>query len=243
MHHTLKKKNFLKGKNLNKNKILFSLLGFIFFFPPISYAITSEEIAEEIEKKYNLLKDVSMEFVQRVESSVFSDTQEVKGMMYLKNPDMFKIWTKREAVISDGKYLWLYSEANNQVTKREIDKSKNIFNPNQYLYNFTKNYKPQLENKEKVGKNWCYKLVLSPKESEGVDSLSKQEAEAKDLFITKLILWVDKKTFLVKKLEYQDINDNLVSFVFSKIKTNSGIKDSEFVFRAPKGVEVVDLTR
>lgn len=237
MHHTLKKKNFLKGKKLNKNKILFSLLGFIFFFSPISYAITSEEIAEEIEKKYNLLKDVSMEFVQRVESSVFSDTQEVKGMMYLKNPDMFKIETKKEVITTDGETLWVFSENNKQVTKSKIDKYRKIFKPNQYLYNFRKNYNPQLAGEEKIEKKMCYKLVLSPKK------LEKKVKYENNLFIKRLILWVDKKSFLIKKLEYRDINDDLVSFVFSKIKTNLGIKDSEFVFRAPKGVEVVDLTR
>ncbi len=235
----LKKKDFTNVKILMKDKTLLLFLGFVLvlFFHSFSSTITSEEIAQKIEKKYNSLEDVSMEFVQMIYSSVFSDTQEVVGKMYLKNPDKFRIETKKEVITTDGETLWVFSENNKQVTKSKIDKSKKIFKPNQYLYNFRENYKPELTGEEKIKKAWCYRLSLSPKKVE------EKEKDEDNLFIKRLILWVDKKSFLVKKLEYQDINDNQVSFIFSRIKTDSKIKDSEFIFKPPMGIEVVDLTR
>jgi len=213
-----------------------ALLFFVFSYSPAS-ALTSEGLAEKIEREYNSFEDISMEFVQMIESTVFSDTQKVWGRMYMKNPDKFRIQTLKEVITTDGETLWVFSEKNKQVTKSLIGKSKKIFKPNQYLYNFREYYLPQLFGEERIEKKPCYRLVLSPKKTEDEDT------EKSYLFIKSLILWVDKESLLVKKLKYQDINDNLVSFVFYKIKTNTGMKDSEFVFEPPNGIEVVDLTR
>jgi outer membrane lipoprotein carrier protein len=147
--------------------------------------------------------------------------------MYLKNPDKFRIETDDEILVSDGELLWSYSKENEQVTKSRLDKSKNIFKPNQYLSNFRKEYEAKLTGEEKVDKIECYNLVLTPKK--------------KDLFITRMTIWIDKKSGLAKKLKYQDSNDNQVLLLFEGIKINKGIPDSKFVFKAPPGVEELDL--
>ncbi len=57
-----------------------------------------------------------------------------------------------------------------------------------------------------------------------------------------MTIWVDSKKLLAKKLEYTDSNDNQVTLIFQRIKTNRKIKDSEFVFQTPLGVEELDLS-
>ena len=189
---------------------------------------TSEKLALKVEEKYRSIKDLSMNFTKTLKSEIFETQKKTKGKMYLKNPDKFRIETKDEVIVTDGKFLWTYSEQNEQVIKSRLDRSKNIFKPNQYLSNFRKEYKAKLTGEEKMNKTKCYRLVLTPKKE--------------DTFITKMIIWIDKKSLLTKKLEYQDSNDNQITLVFEKIKTNKGIKDSKFVFKAPEGVEELDLS-
>jgi len=203
-------------------------LGFLFLLTSHAFPLTSEEVALKIEKEYKSLKDISMKYTQIIKSEVFSTQNKIQGKMYIKNPDKFRIDAPSQSIVTDGKLLWLFSEKNKQVTIHKLKESKTVFKPNEYLYNFRADYSPQLDKEEKIGRKSYHKLVLTPKKE--------------NLFITKLTLWIDQKTFLVKKLEYQDINDNWVTFLFDKVKINSGIKDSEFVYSPPKGIEVVDLT-
>ncbi len=200
----------------------------IFLFCSVAFAITSEKLALKVEEKYRSIKGLSMNFTKTLKSEIFETQKKSKGKMYLKNPDKFRIETKDEVIVTDGKFLWNYSEQNEQVIKSRLDRSKNIFKPNQYLSNFRKEYKVKLTGEEKIDKTKCYKLVLAPKK--------------KDSFITKTIIWINKKSLLAKKLEYWDSNDNQITLVFDKIKINKGIKNSKFVFKTPEGVEELDLT-
>jgi chaperone LolA len=189
---------------------------------------TSEKLVLKVEEKYRSFRDLSMNFTKTLKSEIFETQKKTKGKMYLKNPDKFRIETKDEIIVTDGKFLWTYSEQNEQVIKNRLDRSKNIFKPNQYLSNFRKEYKAKLTGEEKIDKTKCYKLALTP--------------QKEDLFITKMIIWIDKKTLLAKKMEYQDSNDNQITLVFDHMKINKGIKDSKFVFKASEGVEELDLT-
>jgi len=203
-------------------------LGFLLLSTACVSAVTSEDLALKIEKKYKSLKDISMRFTQTTKSEVFSTENKVRGKMYIKNPDKFRIDAPSQSIVTDGKLLWLFSEKNKQVTIRKLKESRNIFKPNEYLYNFRADYTAEPDSMERLGKRLYHKLVLTPKKE--------------NLFITRLTLLIDQETFLVKKLEYQDINDNWVSFLFDRIKTDSGLEDSRFVYVPAKGIEVVDLT-
>lgn len=204
------------------------LVPILLLLVPQAFSLTSDELSSKIEKRYKSFKDISMDFTQITKSEIFSTEKNTRGKMYLKNQDKFRIDTPSQNIVTDGKLLWFFSEKNNQVTIHKLNESKNIFKPHDYIYNFRANYKPQLGEDEKVDKRPCFKLILTPKKE--------------DLFITRMTLWIDKKDFLVRKLEYQDMNDNQVSLVFTRIKINSDLEDSQFVFTPPKGAEVVDLT-
>jgi len=218
-------------------KLSFSLsLLVALLFSSVSFPITSvenpakggEELALQVEKKYKSLSDLSLDFTKVTKSEIFENQKRIKGKMYLKNPDKFRTETEDEIIVTDGKFLWNYSEENQQVIKNRLDRSKNIFKLNQYLSNFRSEYKTELIGEEKVDKAKCYKLKLIPKKD--------------DLFITKMTIWVDKKSLLAKKLEYQDSNDNEITLIFDHIKINQGIADSKFVFKTPPGVEELDLS-
>ena len=59
--------------------------------------------------------------------------------------------------------------------------------------------------------------------------------------LTRLILTVDGKDFLVRKAVLYDQFDNTVTMVFSRTVVNAGLQDRLFTFTPPKGVAVVPL--
>ncbi|KPL00949.1 MAG: hypothetical protein AMJ91_02510 [candidate division Zixibacteria bacterium SM23_73_3] len=191
-------------------------------------SITADELALQVEKKYRSLKNLSMEFIKMVRSEIFETENRIEGKMVLKNPDKFKIQTKEETIVCDGEFVWTYSVENQQVIKNLVDRSENLFKPLQYLSNFRSEYIPRLKGEEEIDRTKCFKLVLSPKKDE--------------VFIKKMTIWVDKKHLLARKLKYKDSNDNEIVLIFHHIKTNRKIKDSEFIFQAPPGVEELDLS-
>jgi outer membrane lipoprotein-sorting protein len=192
------------------------------------WSITSEQLALQVEKRYRSLATLSMDFVRITRSDIFETESRTEGKMILKNPDKFKIQTEEETIVCDGEFVWSYSVENQQVLKNEVERSQSLFKPNEYLSNFQAEYVPQLAGEEKVDGTGCYKLSLSPKKEE--------------VFIKKMNIWVDKKSHLARKLEYTDANENEITLIFHHIDTNRKIKDSEFVFQTPPGVEEVDLS-
>jgi outer membrane lipoprotein-sorting protein len=192
------------------------------------WSITSEQLALQVEKKYRSLVTLSMDFVKITRSEIFETESKTKGKMVMKNPDKFRIHTKEESIVCDGEFVWTYSVENQQVIKNSVERSENLFRPNEYLSNFRTEYVPQLAGEEKINRTKCYKLSLFPKKD--------------DVFIRKMNVWVDQKSYLARKLEYVDANENEVALIFQRIETNHKINDSEFVFQIPPGVEEVDLS-
>ena len=191
-------------------------------------ADNSDELAKQVEEKYRSLSSLSMDFVKITRSDIFETESKSKGKMLLKNPDKFKIETKDEIIVCDGQFVWSYSVENQQVIKNLAGRSEQVFKPNQYLADFRSGYVPRLTGEEKIDGTRCFVLSLSAKDEE--------------VFIKKMTIWVDEKKLLATKLEYTDSNDNQVTLIFQRIKTNRKIKDSEFVFQTPAGVEELDLS-
>jgi chaperone LolA len=192
-------------------------------------SITADQLARQVEDKYRSFETLSMDFVRMVRSKVFETKTTVQGKMMFKNPDKFRIETQDETVTSDGKFVWTYSAENAQVIKNLADRSEDFFKPYQYLSDFRSRYVPKLEGAEKIDGDRCFKLALTPKEN--------------DAFIKNMTVWVDQKSLLAQRLIYQDLNGNQVTLTFQHIKPNRKIKDSEFVYQVPPGVEEVDLSQ
>jgi len=191
-------------------------------------AQTLADITHSVESKYRNLKSVSMVFTKEVKSGNFEAKEKGKGKIWMKNSDKFRIDSDQEQIISDGKIVWIYSRENKQVTKNRKEKVKNILDFGQYFADFDSNYETTLKGKEKILDLPCLILELTPKKENEL--------------IAKLFLWVESKTYLIRKIEYFDINDNHISLLFNQISPNAKISDSKFSFRLPQGVELVDLT-
>ena len=59
--------------------------------------------------------------------------------------------------------------------------------------------------------------------------------------LTRLVLAVDPKDFIVRQAVLYDQLDNAVTMNFTRVVTNTGLADTLFAFTPPKGAAVVPL--
>jgi outer membrane lipoprotein-sorting protein len=191
-------------------------------------AIQIQELVKQTEKVYRELDDLKMNFKREIKSEVFKQPNIVKGTIYLKQPDKFRLDSDEETIVSDGAIVWTHNKEARQALKQNLSAPEK-FNFLSFLSDMQSRYNSTYGGKEAVGGLDCHKIELTPKEK-GRD-------------FKKLILWVDGKTYLIGKMETKDLLENETIFWFTQIKINPKLKPGLFEFRLPPKVELIDLTQ
>jgi outer membrane lipoprotein carrier protein len=220
------------SKTLTGKIRIFSAVLLIFALSSVTSAITSEEIMEKVRSKYSAMKSLSASFKQNFYWKLADKKQGFDGKIYVAKDGMFKFEKKGknpQLIVSDGKSIWSYSEENNQVIIRSVNKeSGNLYDPRSFILGYSDKSKPNLLGEEKLGRENCYFLELSPENNEETDF-----KEAK--------IWVNRRNWLIMKIEYTDLNGNITTYFLSDIKVNPVLKESFFRFSPPEGIEVIDM--
>ena len=185
-------------------------------------ASVDDQIIEKTKQLYERSDDLQMHFHQKISSDFFSKTDSTQGEILVKKPDRFILREERQEIIYDGETLWIYDKINSQVIKSE-SYSGRPFDPGEFLRWLYDEYK--LVGSGEVGEHDC--CIIS------VDSLP-------EMGISSVILWVDKEKQWVRKLSYRDNVDNQIEFLFDSIEFDIGLKDEDFEFTSPPGVEIID---
>lgn len=73
-------------------------------------------------------------------------------------------------------------------------------------------------------------------------TLRKEEAAHEDLDFVRSVTWYDKESgVMLKAAGYDESGREVMSFVTTEVRIDADIPDDRFVFKAPAGVDVVDL--
>jgi outer membrane lipoprotein carrier protein len=214
----------------NSLKICSALLLWLDILPPTAlFADTTkvDELIQQIDSTYLHLQDLQMNFKKEMKSEVFKEVKPIKGVIYLKQPDKFRMESSEEIIVSDGQVVWTYTKELQQVTKQRVQSGQE-FNFLSFLEDIQTKYEAELLGAEKVEGAECKKMLLTPKER-GTD-------------FEKLTLWVDGKSYLIRKMELQDLTGNKTRFWFTEIKINPGLQKNRFEFKPTAKVELIDLT-
>jgi outer membrane lipoprotein carrier protein len=136
----------------------------------------------------------------------------------------------RQEIVSDGKTLWVFTPALNQVNTGPAPEA--LAGPAGSflagLGRLREHFHVRLLNPAQVtDADGNVALDLTPRES--VPTL------------TRLILTVDPRTWQVRQAVVFDQFENTVTMKFSKVAVNSGLADRLFTFVPPPGVATVPL--
>ncbi|MGO8987704.1 MAG: outer membrane lipoprotein chaperone LolA [bacterium] len=205
---------------------------FHFSFIPAVFCVTGQEVLTEIQNRYEKTNDIEANFIQAYIGKGMKQPNRGEGKVYLKKKGMMR-WdytTPHQKLISDGFTLWFYQPDEKQVLVSNLSSVLKEKAPLAFLagegdlsrdFNFL-NLKEAVSQKEET-----YVVELTPKEPLATFS--------------KLILTVDRKTFIVLQADVLDGLGNVTRTRFINIKTNVGLSDSLFQFIVPSGTEVIKM--
>lgn len=191
-------------------------------------------VARAVQENYDAVRDFSADFVHAYVGGVLGQRVTERGSVAIKKPGKMR-WSytspERKLFVSDGVRLYSYVPADKQVTINAVPAGDETSTPTLFLAgkgNLTRDFTVSYTDVPGAPAD-TYALKLVPKRRE-------QDYDW-------LVLVVDQHTFRIRMLVTTDTQGGTSTFTFSNMKENVNVPDKEFVFRIPRGVEVVDNTR
>ncbi len=207
--------------------LLFVICYCSLLFALCSSLSAQENVLEKISKKYETIKDATLDFSQTVRLGVMKREQSFDGKLTMKREKKYRIELEQQTIVTNGKTVWSYSKPNQQVIIDSVKEDSKNFSPDKILLNAPENYSSTFLKKEKIENRELTVVKLTPKDERS--------------FIASMKLWIDEKDSLIKKAEVIDVNENFTQYTVKKILLNKNIDENEFTFQIPENVEVIDL--
>jgi outer membrane lipoprotein carrier protein len=199
--------------------------------PASAEDLTAEQVAQRLQKMYEKTKDFKAKFTQTYSSKAMGKKKVSSGFIYVKKPGMMR-WDYKKPrpkhFVADGKALYIYDPELEQVMVDRSFTSSDLSTALTFLWGKGKlldEFTVVFAKKDAGDK--AYVLELTPK--------SKHKARFRKLWFT-----VARDGFQVTATTVEDPGGNINQIVFSKMKTNVGLKDSAFEFQMPDGVDVIE---
>ncbi|HLC14749.1 MAG TPA: outer membrane lipoprotein chaperone LolA [Thermodesulfovibrionia bacterium] len=203
-------------------KISFVLL--LTFYPFMSGWAQVEDV-RAIQERYNTIKEIQGDFIQKSYIKDLEETQEFKGQFSIKLPSKMR-WAytepRDEEVIINDTTIWIYKIVEKQAIKSKFNADTYGQAPIALLAGFG-----NLEKDFVVSKVESDVLQLQPKQAMGA---------IKTLFVK-----LSKRDFPISSLTLIDVYGNEITIVVNSIKVNKDIEDSFFDFTPPQNVEVYEF--
>lgn len=187
-------------------------------------------LAAKIQQRYNGIKDIQADFVQTYEGGVLRTKTTERGKMAIKRPGKLRFtYTQPEKkdFVSDGSRLYAHMIADKQVIVSAAPSPDEGQIPAMFL-----------AGQSDLARDFTPTFTSFPGAAPGLLTLKlvprKSNAEYESIGIG-----VDPKSLQIQFLTAVDTQGGRSSFVFTNLKENQGLADKEFVFRMPRGVDVV----
>lgn len=161
---------------------------------------------------------------------VFSRIEQ-KGSMTQKSGDQEQKTEMSSLTISDGEFYYTLAEHSGQkmATKQNID-PKATMDVKSIIEDQKEQYTLKMLPDDKVDGAECYVIEGTPKQPESSPFAA-------------TIMWFRKADAIPAKMIGKDkAGKDAYTNLFSDIKVNSDIPEDQFKFKAPEGVEVMDMT-
>jgi outer membrane lipoprotein carrier protein len=189
-----------------------------------SGAQTAQQLAEKVDRHYNTLKSLSVEFTQQYDGMGMHKRE--SGSLLLKKPGRMR-WTYSQPLgklfLLDGKFAYFYSPGDSQVQRIPAKQLDDLRSPLRFLLGHTQLAK-ELSNLTMTSTDGGFLLSGVPKGMEKrVASLS-------------LVVTAEG---LIRSMKIEEIDGAITSFTFSGERPSAPAPDAAFIFAAPQGVPVV----
>ena len=211
---------------------LATLLSFL-LLPTLAPAQELVQVVSGVEAAYSKINDLRAEFGQVAHNRSLGQDIPAEGTVYLKKGGKMR-WEYKspspQQIVSDGTSLWVYTPELNQVNKGNAPKAlagpagSFLAGLGKLRDEFSVRFLNPANKTDGAGR---FALDLTPKNPTPL--------------LTRLVLSVDPKDYVVRQAVLYDQAQNTVTMTFNKVTINPGLADSLFVFTPPPGAAVVPL--
>jgi outer membrane lipoprotein carrier protein len=192
-----------------------------------------DQVVSGLEATYGKVNDLRAEFSQVAHNKSLGQDIRADGVVYLKRGGKMR-WDYQQPspqqIVSDGTSLWVYTPELNQVNKGSAPKAlagpagSFLAGLGRVRDEFGVRFLNPANKTDAAGR---FVLDLTPK--------------APTPLLTRLVLTVDPKDFIVRQAVLYDQLQNTVTMTFTKVAINPGLADTLFAFTPPAGAAVVPL--
>jgi outer membrane lipoprotein carrier protein len=192
-----------------------------------------DSLAKALQQRYAGIRDFSADFEHSYRGGVLRTQTRERGTVSVKKPGRMRwIYTapEKKEFVADGRKVYSYIPQDKQVIVSDVPPDNQATTPALFLAgkgDISRDFTAAYTDATAPG---TVALKLTPRKSE-------QEYEY-------LVVAVDPATLQIRALTTRDRQGGESTLTFSNLKENQGIADKEFVFRIPRGVDVItDGTR
>jgi outer membrane lipoprotein carrier protein len=189
----------------------------------------AKKILDGVSEKFKTFKTVNASFTYKVENAAGKVLSTKKGTVWMKGTK-YRVSFSGQEIFCDGKTVWNYDKAANEVTISNLDASGSTLSPQKLFTNFyDKDFTYFLKGERKEAGKTLQEIEMTPTD--------------KTKAFSKVNVLVDKTAKTIYSTKVTEKAGSKYSYTVTTMKSNATIADSQFVFDKAKypGVEEVDL--
>jgi outer membrane lipoprotein carrier protein len=208
----------------------FFIATLLLLFSLISFAIKPanaqpvHDAAADVENHYRELADLTAKVVQKNDLKSIGKMQMYEGTLIIKKPGKLRLdYSNGQIILIDGKAALFYSKKSEQLIKKTFTDFDHMNIPVAFLLGAA-----HIRDDFDV-------LPADPKNPRDLDLLPRKSGAA----MKKMRLHIDDAGRIVE-LAIFDRSGNTTTITFTDIREGAGVDDQRFVFKAPKGTEIIE---
>lgn len=189
---------------------------------------SAERILKHLENRY-ADKNFSVDFRQESTIEAMDITDTASGKAWFKHPGKMRWEYKKpeqHIIISDGKSLWIYRPADNQVVVGSAAKYFGNGKGASFLADF-KLIRDTFNVKVAGEKENRYRLKMTPRR--------------KQIDLAAVYLEVNKKNLDIKQVATENAYGDLTRIFFENLEFNPDMQNDLFEFSIPQGADVLEM--
>ena len=187
-------------------------------------AQTAQDVVASVENHYRDLADLTSKVVQKNVLKSIGKTQTYEGTLFIKKPGKLRLeYSNGQLILIDGKDALFYSKKSEQAIKKTFTDFEHMNIPVAFLLGAA-----HIRDDFDV-------LPADSKRPRVLELLPRKPGAA----MKKMRLVVDDAGRIMD-LTIFDRSGNTTLITFSDIHEGAGVDDRQFVFKAPKGAEIIE---
>ena len=186
------------------------------------------QTARQLQQKYDQVKDFTADFTHTYEGGVLKKKSTERGTVQIKKPGRMRweyVSPEKKTFVADGRMIYSYVPADKQVIRSPMPADDAATTAVLFLAgkgNLTRDFNVSYV---EGGSDDTWSLRLDPKQKQ------------KDY--DWLILVVDRQALHIRGLTAADQQGGRSTFQFTNYRENTGLPDNVFVFKIPRGTDVI----